>query len=110
MPIEIREYREANGNSPFSQWINKLDSHAAARINTYIRRLEQGNFSNLKAVGGGVQELKIAFGPGYRVYLGREGRALIILLGGGSKKRQDQDIRIARDRWQDYLRRRRERT
>ncbi|MNC90690.1 hypothetical protein D3C83_68200 [compost metagenome] len=68
-------------------------------------RLEQGNTSNVKAVGGGVSELKIDFGPGYRIYFGRDGASLVILLGGGTKKRQQQDIVKAQERWQNYKQR-----
>jgi putative addiction module killer protein len=67
-----------------------------------VLRLEQGNISNVKGVGEGICELKIDFGPGYRVYFGRDGATVVILLGGGTKKRQHQDIARARERWQDY--------
>jgi putative addiction module killer protein len=70
-----------------------------------LARVEQGNLSNVKGVGAGVLEYRIDFGPGYRVYLGRDGDRLIILLGGGSKKRQEQDIALAKDRWAEYRRR-----
>lgn len=65
-------------------------------------RLEQGNSSNIKGLGAGVLEYKIDFGPGYRIYFGRDGKELIILLAGGSKKEQDNDIRIAKKRWNEY--------
>jgi putative addiction module killer protein len=67
-----------------------------------------GNFSNVKGVGGGVFEYRIDFGPGYRVYLGKDGDAVVILLGGGTKKRQDCDIATAHDRWADYKKRKTE--
>ena len=69
--------------------------------------MEQGNLSNAKSVGAGVLEYRIDFGPGYRVYFGRDGDALIILLGGGTKTRQQKDIRTCRDLWQEYRRRKR---
>ncbi len=72
-----------------------------------LSRLANGNVSNVKAVGGGVSELKIDFGPGYRVYFGREGNAVVVLLGGGTKKRQQADIAAAQERWSDYRSRRR---
>jgi putative addiction module killer protein len=70
-----------------------------------ITRIAQGNLSNAKAVGGGVFEFKIDFGPGYRLYFGRDGERIIILLGGGTKKRQQRDIEAAIAHWRDYKRR-----
>ena len=67
-----------------------------------LKRLEAGNVSNVKGVGGSVLELKVDFGPGYRVYFGRDGNEIVVLLGGGTKKRQQRDIEAARDCWQDY--------
>ena len=102
--IEIKEYLDANGNSPFAKWFNGLDAHAARKVTTYITRLETGNTSQLKSVGSGVHECRITWGPGYRVYLGQDGDTLVILLGGGTKKRQSNDI--AKAAWQDYKDRR----
>jgi putative addiction module killer protein len=62
-----------------------------------------GNFGDSKSVGGGVEELRIDFGPGYRVYFGRDGQSVVILLGGGSKQTQSKDIQRARALWEDYL-------
>jgi putative addiction module killer protein len=67
-----------------------------------------GNLSNTKSVGGGIQEYRIDFGPGYRIYLGRDGERLVILLGGGTKKRQRDDIHRAQNLWADYRRRKKE--
>lgn len=102
MKYEIREYSDERGRSPFAAWFNKLDATAAARVDRYVRRIENGNFGNSKPVGGGVQELKIDFGPGYRVYYGKDGDQLIILLAGGSKRRQSADIEAAKKRWAEY--------
>jgi len=99
--FEIREYTEA-GHSPFAEWFDDLDAVTAARVDRYIRRLEAGNFGAAKPLGGGVFELRLDFGPGYRVYYGRDGRTIIILLGGGSKRRQDADIAAAMERWKRY--------
>jgi putative addiction module killer protein len=74
-------------------------------VTTAVRRLELGTLSNVKEVGGGVFEYRIDFGPGYRVYFGKDGETVVILLGGGTKKRQDRDIATARDRWSDYKKR-----
>ena len=89
--FEIREYTEA-GRSPFAEWFNGLDAVSADRVDRYIRRLEAGNFGAAKALREGVFELRLDFGPGYRVYYGREGRTIIILLGGGSKAGNGRDI------------------
>ena len=85
-----------------------VDPAAAAKMTTALRRLELGNFSNVKGVGGGVFEYRIHFGPGYRVYFGKDGDAVVILLGGGTKKRQDRVIATAHDRWADYKKRKTE--
>jgi putative addiction module killer protein len=69
--IELRGYIDENGNKPFANWFAELDINAAARIGTNLSRLERGNFSNVKAVGAGVLECKIDFGPGYRFTLAR---------------------------------------
>jgi len=71
-------------------------------VTTVLYRMEQGNLSNVKPVGQGVAEYKIDFGPGYRIYNGQDGNVLIILLGGGTKKGQSNDIRLAQQRWRDY--------
>jgi putative addiction module killer protein len=99
--FEITEYLEA-GRSPFAEWFNSLDAVTAARIDKYIRRLEAGNFGATKSLDKGVFELKLDFGPGYRVYFGRDGKTIIILLGGGSKRRQSADIAVAIERWKRY--------
>lgn len=100
-PVEIREFTEG-GRSPFAKWFNELDPVTAARIDRYIRRLESGNFGAAKMLSDGVSELRMDFGPGYRVYFGRDGKTIVILLGGGSKRRQDADIATAIARWQRY--------
>ena len=99
--FEIREYNEGE-RSPFAEWFDELDAVTAARVDRYIRRLESGNFGAAKMLREGVSELRLDFGPGYRVYFGRDGKTLIILLGGGSKRRQDADIAAAIVRWQRY--------
>ena len=101
-PFEIKEYINDSGSSPFSEWFHALDSVTAARVVRYISRLEAGNFGSAKALQEGVSELKLDFGPGYRVYFGRDGKTIIILLGGGSKRRQSADIAAAIERWKRY--------
>jgi len=99
--LNIVEYLR-DGKSPFEKWFNAVDITAAAKITIALYRLEHGNFSNVKSVGKGVLEYRIDFGPGYRIYFGREGNELIILLGGGSKKTQSEDIKKAQTIWQQY--------
>src|ERR1041384_1067956 len=108
--LSVLEYLDGAGSSPFAEWFQTLDAVAAAKVTTAIRRLELGNFSNVKGVGGGVFEYRIDFGPGYRVYFGKDGDALVILLGGGTKKRQSKDIAAAQSSWADYKRRKRRET
>jgi len=99
--FEIQEYAEGE-RSPFADWFNELDAVTAARVDRFIRRLEAGNFGAAKSLRDGVFELRLDFGPGYRVYFGRDARTLIILLGGGTKRRQDADIAAAVQRWKRY--------
>jgi putative addiction module killer protein len=107
MSIAVQEYLDEGGKSPFAHWFEGLDAVAAAKVAVSLYRLEQGNFSKIEGVGNGVYECKINFGPGYRVYFGKDGEKIVILLGGGSKKRQSADISAALERWQDYKRRKR---
>ena len=102
---DVREYIDTAGRSPYGQWFESLNARAAAKVAVAVTRISQGNFSNVKGVGGGVLEYKIDFGPGYRVYFGKDGDRLVILLGGGTKKRQQRDIEVALASWQDYKRR-----
>ena len=103
--IEIREYVDDRGRSLFGRWFDGLDARAAARVRTILARMESGNLSNVRGVGSGVLERRINVGPGYRVYFGRDGDTLIVLLGGGTKERQQRDIEDARDLWREYKRR-----
>ena len=103
--FEIREYVDYRGRSPFGRWFDGLDARAAARVRTSLARMEAGNLANVRDVGRGVLECRISVGPGYRVYFGRDGDTLIILLGGGTKARQQRDIEGAHELWQEYRRR-----
>jgi putative addiction module killer protein len=82
-----------------------LPAVAAARVTVALTRLSQGNFSNVEGVGAGVYEIKMDFGPGYRVYFGKDGDRLVILLGGSAKKRQGVAIAAAQSAWGEYKRR-----
>ena len=108
--FEISEYIDTEGRSPHARWFNRLNAQAAAKVVTALVRMEQGNLSNIKSAASGVFECRIDFGPGYRVYFGKDGEALIILLGGGTKSRQQQDIETARGLWREYKRRKRRET
>ena len=106
--IEVREYLQPRGGSPFADWFAILNPKAAAKVATALARLSAGNFSNVKGGGSGVFEYRIDFGPGYRVYFGKDGEHVVIVLGGGSKKRQQHDVDAAHASWQDYKRRKKE--
>lgn len=101
----LREYFDEAGRSPFGRWFEDLDATAAAKVTTPLARIEQGNFSRVKGVGAGAFECAIDFGPGYRVYFGKDGDTLVILLGGGTKKRQSRDIALVHERWANYKQR-----
>ena len=105
--LEIRYYVAADGRQPFADWFADLEPVARAKVTRAIARMEQGNLSNVKAVGEGVLEYRIDFGPGFRVYFGRDGETLVILLTGDTKKRQQSVIDAAHTYWQDYKRRKR---
>jgi putative addiction module killer protein len=104
--IRIEEYF-SEGSSPFRRWFDGLDVQAAASVTVAIERLAEGNISNVKPIGEGAAELKINRGPGYRIYFGWDGKVLVILLGGGTKRRQQNDIDAALHRWRDYKKRKR---
>jgi putative addiction module killer protein len=89
---QLPYYLTAGGESPVEGWFSDLGAAAAAKVSVALVRLEQGNTSNAKGVGEGVLEYRIDWGPGYRVYFGRDGEALVILLMGGTKQRQQRDI------------------
>jgi putative addiction module killer protein len=106
--IEVREYVDAQGRIPYRDWIVKLDTATRARVIAAVLRMEHGNFSVAKSAGSGVSELRLILGPGYRVYFGKDGERLVILLGGGAKKRQQADIDAAHALWAEYKKRKRE--
>src|ERR1022692_4739278 len=103
--LDVREYIDAAGRSPFTKWLRALNVQAAAKVATALERIADGNLSNVKGVGGGVLEYRVDFGPGYRIYFGRDGGRLVILLAGGTKKRQQLDVRQAQLNWEDYWKR-----
>ena len=103
--IDVVEYLDARGRSPYAKWFDRLPAQAAAKVAVAVNRMSQGNLSNVKGVGEGVLEYRIDWGPGYRIYFGRDGEQLILLLGGGTKKGQQADIDRAKECWQDYQKR-----
>ena len=100
--MDIQEYLDEQERCPFRNWFDKLDVQAAAKVSTALTRLSLGNTSNTKSVGSGILELKIDFGKGFRIYFGKDGEQLVILLAGGTKQRQQNDIATAKLRWQNY--------
>src|SRR2546422_10681235 len=86
--VEVREYLDRRGYSPFAAWSDRLNREAAAKVAAALARIQQGNFSNAKSGGSGVHEYRIDFGPGYRIYFGQDGERLVILIWGRTKKRQ----------------------
>lgn len=105
-PREIRNYKTIHGYEPFKEWLVELkDVSAKVAIVKRLERVQFGNLGDCEPVGEGVLELRFHMGSGYRVYLGQDGKMLIVLLCGGQKASQKADIRIAKDCWQDYWKR-----
>jgi putative addiction module killer protein len=103
-PMNVIVYADKDGHEPFTQWLfNLRDSMGRKRIFARIARLEHGNLGDCKSVGDGVSELRMFFGAGYRVYFGETGNTLIVLLCGGDKDSQDNDITKAKHYWKEYL-------
>lgn len=102
---KVTEYLDAAGRSPFGGWFEALEPQAQAKVTATLYRLEQGNPGDVKPVGANVYERRIHWGAGLRIYFGREGTRLIVLLGGGSKSRQQRDIEAAKELWKEYRQR-----
>ena len=104
--IEVRRYQRVDGAVPLTDWLADLrDARARAKLEIRFRRVSLGIFGDIKPVGKGVLELREDVGPGYRVYIGRHGAAMVILLCGGDKRSQDADIKRAKEYWLDWKRR-----
>lgn len=103
--MRIIEYTDFEGRSSFGTWFERLDAPAASKVTVALARMEGGNLSNAKSIGSGVFEYRIDWGPGYRIYFGQVGTEIVVLVGGGTKQRQQRDIREAVERWADYRRR-----
>jgi putative addiction module killer protein len=105
-PRDLRIYRTVDGRLPFSEWLASLhDERVRVRIRVRLDRVSLGNFGDCRSVGKGVQELRIYYGPGYRVYFGQLGSTIVLLLCGGDKSTQAVDINLAHDYWDEYRRR-----
>lgn len=101
--MDVKIYQDAHGNEPFEKWLNSIrDKRALARIDNRLRRVRLGNLGDHRSVGDGVFELRLDFGPGYRIYFGRIGNEVIILLSGGDKSTQTRDIVQAKLYFSDY--------
>ncbi|MES9858711.1 MAG: type II toxin-antitoxin system RelE/ParE family toxin [Sedimenticola sp.] len=106
MTNTINEYTDEQGKSPYAQWLGNLrDARAKAKIIMQVDRMELGLFGDSEPIGDGLSELRIHYGPGYRVYYGKEGQKVYLLLCGGDKSTQSKDIKRAKAHWQDYKRR-----
>lgn len=102
-PYQVLEFLTVDLRSPYREWLNGLDVEVRARIQARVLRFETGNLGDHRAVGDGVSESRLDFGPGYRVYFGFAGGTAIVLLGGGDKRTQKRDIRSAKVNWKEYL-------
>jgi putative addiction module killer protein len=104
--IELRRYKTPSGQVPFSVWLEGRDNVTGARVRAHVDRMRTGNLARSRQVGRGVSELKIDFGPGYRIYYLRDGDAVVVLLCAGDKGSQQADIQRAHEYAADYWRRR----
>ena len=103
--IELLEYIDETGKNVFHKWLHSLkDRVARARIRVRLNRVRLCNFGDCKLIGGGISELRVDYGPGYRIYFGRDGIKIVVLLCGGSKKAQSRDIKLAQQYWAEYQR------
>jgi putative addiction module killer protein len=102
----INEYTDENGKSPYAQWLGRLrDAKTKAKVIMQVDKMELGLFGDVEPIGDGLSELRIHYGPGYRVYFGKEGKQVYLLLCGGDKSTQSKDIKKAKTYWQDHKRR-----
>ncbi len=100
--LSVDEFVDERGRNHFREWFDRLDGSARSHVERRLRQIRLGNTSDSKGVGAGVIESRINTGPGFRLYYGRDGATLVILLGGGTKHRQEKDIVEAKRRWEEY--------
>ena len=106
--MEVMEYIKEDGSNLYKRWFDSLNAHAAAKVAVAMARLELGNTSSIKWFDG-IGEYRIDWGPGYRIYLVQDGKNLIVLFGGGTKKRQRNDIKKAIELSKEYKLRKKQR-
>lgn len=105
--FEVQTYLNPSGQDPYAQWLGGLaDRKARARVLVRVNRMAAGNFGDCKPIAEGVWELRIDWGPGYRVYYAQAGKRLVLLLAGGDKRTQQADIASALANWHDWRQRR----
>lgn len=107
-PVELLYYQTMTGRRPFKDWLDSLDSSVQQIVDARLTRVRRGLLGSAKSVGEGVWELKLDAGPGYRIYFGKDGDTVVILLTAGKKKGQSKDIATAHRYWADYRRRTRQ--
>jgi len=100
--VDVREYLTDNGRNPYREWLDTLDVAPRARIQARVLRFSTGNLGDHKTVGRGVWEARVMLGPGYRIYFGKDGAQLVLLLLGGDKSTQTADVRQAQECWKAY--------
>ena len=103
LAFTIREFVTVDGRVPFREWLGALDVAVRARIQVRVMRFETGNLGDHKSVGDGVWEARMTFGAGYRLYFGKDGNRIVVLLMGSDKSSQTKDIKNARQYWSEYL-------
>lgn len=104
-PVAVYCFQTSGGRCPFRDWMNSLDHKTQQIIDARLTRVRRGLIGYAEHLGGGLIELKFDVGPGYRIYCGKDGSSIVILLCAGDKKGQSRDIDTAREYWADYLRR-----
>jgi putative addiction module killer protein len=103
--VTVLYYQTDSGRCPFRDWLDSLATGTQTVVDIRLTRVRRGLFGDCRYLGNGLYELKFDVGPGYRIYYGRDGKTVVILLHAGHKKRQSADIDVARGFWADYLRR-----
>lgn len=103
-PIAVFFYRMSTGRCPFKDWLESLEGRTRQAIDARLARVRRGLFGDDKSLGGGIWELRVDLGPGYRIYHGIRGSSVIVLLCGGAKGSQSRDIAKAREYWADHTR------
>ncbi len=101
--IEIEIYALPSGKEPYIEWESRLNRDMQAVVSARLARIRGGNFGDSKSICNGIYELRIKYGPGFRIYYGKRGKTVVILLCGGDKSTQKKDIKKAKEFWEDCL-------